>query len=102
MTSCSEKIDVNSIDESKYQSSESTLAFISDKYGNSVADSLNFADQDSTKLYVELSQATIDNASFSLAYDAKALNDYNTTHGPFGVDDDFIAFPMHVAGKLFA
>lgn len=81
MTSCSEKIDVNSIDESKYQSSESTLAFISDKYGNSVADSLNFADKDSTNLYIELSQTAIDNVSFSLTYDAKALNDYNTAHG---------------------
>lgn len=51
---CSNTIDVNGVDESGYNNPEKPLAFLTDKYGVSLRDSLLFNVEGTTKFYVNL------------------------------------------------
>lgn len=81
MFSCSNSIDLTSVDESQYHKAEQNLAFITDKYGISNADSLLFNESGSTDFYVNLRDAAATQQSFTISYDAKVLADYNAAHG---------------------
>ena len=81
VVSCSESIDVPLVPESGYKTLENNLAFITDKYGCSNQDSLVFNEKGSTDFYVNLVQAAKANEEYTLAYDAKALENYNKAHG---------------------
>ena len=81
MFSCSNSIDLTSVDESQYHKAEQNLAFITDKYGISNADSLLFNESGSTDFYVNLCDAAATQQSFTISYDAKVLADYNAAHG---------------------
>ena len=79
--SCSESIDVPLVPEGGYKPLENSLAFLTDKYGCSSQDSLVFNEKGSTDFYVNLTQAAKANEDYTLVYDAKALENYNKTHG---------------------
>lgn len=81
MFSCSNSIDLTSVDESQYHKAEQNLAFITDKYGISNADSLLFNESGSTDFYVNLCDAAATQQSFTISYDATVLADYNKAHG---------------------
>lgn len=81
MFSCSNNIDLTSVDESQYHKAEQNLAFITDKYGISNADSLLFNESGSTDFYVNLCDAAATQQSFTISYDATVLADYNKAHG---------------------
>ena len=81
MFSCSNSIELNSVDESQYHKAEQNLAFITDKYGISNADSLLFNESGSTDFYVNLCDAAATQQSFTISYDATVLADYNKAHG---------------------
>lgn len=81
MFSCSNSIDLTSVDESQYHKAEQNLAFITDKYGISNADSLLFNESGSTDFYVNLRDAAAAQQSFTISYDATVLADYNKAHG---------------------
>ena len=81
MFSCSNNIDLTSVDENQYHKAEQNLAFITDKYGISNADSLLFNESGSTDFYVNLRDAAATQQSFTISYDATVLADYNKAHG---------------------
>lgn len=81
MLSCSESIDVAGVDEQQYELNTQPLAFITDKYGASHADSLFFSDQGATDFYVNLTHAATASQTLSVAYDVTALNNYNLANG---------------------
>lgn len=81
LASCSNDIDVATVDESKYDTNVENLAFITDKYGASNCDSLIFSDNGSTDFYVNRNQAASTAASYTIAYDEQVLANYNAEHG---------------------
>lgn len=81
MASCSDSIDVRTVDENPYVTSNKALAYITDKFGMTNADSLLFNEQGSTDFYVNLNKAQASEAQFTLVYDLTALNKYNMAHG---------------------
>lgn len=78
--SCSNDIDVPGVDEGNYKAAENNLAFITDKYGCNRQDSLIFNEKGSIDFYVNLSQAATTAQEYTLAYDVKALENYNKAH----------------------
>ncbi len=81
MASCSDNIDLPAVDETSYEIANSSLAFLTDKYGASRVDSLYFSDNGSTDFYVNLSQPASTAQTFSIVYDLTALNNYNLANG---------------------
>lgn len=81
LASCSSDIDVSKVSEDPYQVNDTTLAFITDKYGMSVLDSLMFSDKGSTDIYVNLSKAAASATDFTVAYDETVLTSYNAANG---------------------
>ena len=77
---CSNTIDVNGVDESGYNNPEKPLAFLTDKYGVSLRDSLLFNVEGTTKFYVNLTAPSKDKQEYSVSYDASVLESYNTKH----------------------
>ena len=74
---CSDSIDVAHVDEAMYETSNESVAFITDKYGLSQADSLMFNEQGSTDFYVNLAKPAEKDLAFMLSYDAAVLERYN-------------------------
>lgn len=81
MVSCSDSIDVAGVSEDQYQKAGSSLAFLTDKYGLSNQDSLIFNEKGSTDFYVNVTDAPAKAQTYTIAYDATALNNYNMSHG---------------------
>lgn len=77
---CSDSIDVAHVDEAMYETSNESVAFITDKYGLSQADSLMFNEQGSTDFYVNLAKPAEKDLAFMLSYDAAVLERYNAKH----------------------
>lgn len=77
---CSNTIEVNGVDESGYNNPEKPLAFLTDKYGVSLRDSLLFNVEGATKFYVNLTAPSKDKQEYSVSYDASVLESYNTKH----------------------
>lgn len=77
---CSDSIDVAHVDEAMYETSNESIAFITDKYGLSQADSLMFNEQGSTDFYVNLAKPAEKDLAFTLSYDAAVLERYNAKH----------------------
>lgn len=78
---CSDSIDVNGVDEEIYVKPATNLAFITDKYGASNADSVFFNDSGSTDFYVNTTSAASSEQTYTIAYDATALDNYNKANG---------------------
>ncbi|SFG05445.1 BT_3987 domain-containing protein [Prevotella sp. KH2C16] len=81
MASCSESIDVAGVSEGQYQKPANRLAFLTDKYGLSNQDSLIFNEEGSTDFYVNVTDASANAQTYTIVYDATALNNYNMAHG---------------------
>lgn len=81
LASCSDDITVNGVSEDIYQEPTENLAFITDKYGASNADSLIFNETGSTDFYVNTTKAATGEQQFTIAYDATALENYNKANG---------------------
>lgn len=81
MASCSDSIDLPSMDEELYTSPTESLAFLTNKYGASNVDSLYFSDNGSTDFYVNLLKPASSAQTFTIVYDLKALNTYNMANG---------------------
>lgn len=81
LASCSEDVSLNPVDETPYTPAAGTLVFLTDKYGMSNADSIVFNNSGSTDFFVNASQAATAEQTYTLTYDAAALDRYNATHG---------------------
>ncbi|MFQ9995727.1 MAG: BT_3987 domain-containing protein [Hoylesella buccalis] len=77
---CSDSIDVAHVDEAMYETSNESVAFITDKHGLSQADSLMFNEHGSTDFYVNLAKPAEKDLAFTLSYDAAVLERYNAKH----------------------
>lgn len=82
-TACSNSINVQGVDEENYSTPEKQLAYLTDKYGASMRDSLLFNVKGATNFYVNVTTASTTKQEYSLSYDAtvlKAYNDKNKTN----------------------
>ncbi len=81
MTSCSEDVNLGSVDETPYTPAEKQLVFLTDKYGQSNADSIVFNNNGTTDFFVNINSAPTTAQTFTVSYDASALERYNAAHG---------------------
>lgn len=81
LASCSNEIDVNGVSENPYEQPAENLAFLTDKFGYSNADSLFFNERGSTDFYVNTTSAATTDQSYTVSYDLTALDNYNREHG---------------------
>ena len=81
LASCSEDVSVNPIDESPYTPAEKQLVFLTDKYGLSNVDSIVFNNSGSTDFFVNATQAGTSEQTYTVSYDASALERYNAANG---------------------
>lgn len=81
LASCSEDVSVNPIDESPYTPAAKQLVFLTDKYGYSNVDSIVFNNSGSTDFFVNATQAGTSEQTYTVSYDASALERYNAANG---------------------
>lgn len=81
LAACSDDIDVNSVNETPYEMPEGNIAFLTDKYGCSNADSIIFNEKGSTDFYVNTTEVATAEQTYTIAYDAAALANYNKANG---------------------
>lgn len=81
LAACSDNINVGSVDESPYTPSGKQLVFLTDKYGLSNVDSIVFNNSGSTDFFVNVSSATASAQTYTVSYDATALERYNAANG---------------------
>lgn len=78
---CSNEIDVNGVSETPYEKPAENIAFLTDKYGCSNADSIIFNEKGSTDFYVNTTDAAATEQTYTVSYDAAALANYNAKNG---------------------
>lgn len=81
MVGCSNEIDVNGVSEAPYEKPAENIAFLTDKYGCSNADSIIFNEKGSTDFYVNTTDAATTEQTYTVSYDAAALANYNAKNG---------------------
>ena len=81
MASCSEDVNLGGVDETPYTPAEKQLVFLTDKYGLSNADSIVFNNNGTTDFFVNINSAPTSAQTFTVSYDATALERYNAAHG---------------------
>ncbi len=81
MVGCSNEIDVNGVSETQYEKPAENIAFLTDKYGCSNADSIIFNEKGSTDFYVNTTDAATAEQTYTVSYDAAALANYNAKNG---------------------
>lgn len=81
MASCSEGVNLGNVDETPYTPAAKQLVFLTDKYGLSNADSIVFNNNGATDFFVNISAAPTTAQTFSVSYDATALERYNAANG---------------------
>lgn len=81
LASCSEDINVGDINETPYTPAAKQLVFLTDKYGLSNADSIVFNNSGSTDFFVNVTSANTSAQTYTVSYDATALDRYNAANG---------------------
>ena len=81
LASCSEDINVGDINETPYTPAAKQLVFLTDKYGLSNADSIVFNNSGSTDFFVNVTSANTSEQTYTVSYDASALDRYNAANG---------------------
>ena len=81
LASCSEDINVGDINETPYTPAAKQLVFLTDKYGLSNADSIVFNNSGSTDFFVNVTSANTSAQTYTVSYDASALDRYNAANG---------------------
>ena len=81
LASCSEDVNLGSVNEDTYKPAEKQLVFLTDKYGYSNCDSIVFNDKGSTDFFVNTTGASTSEQTFTVSYDASALERYNAANG---------------------
>lgn len=81
MASCSEDVSMNPVDETPYTPADKQLVFLTDKYGLSNVDSIVFNNSGSTDFFVNITQPAKSEQTYTVSYDAAALERYNKANG---------------------
>ena len=77
----SSDIDVATVDESKYQTSDSPVSYLESKYGTTGIDSVMFNNEGTTAFIIKSSMPGKAAVKATLSYDADILEQYNKDHG---------------------
>lgn len=81
LASCSEDVNLGGVNEDTYKPAEKQLVFLTDKYGYSNCDSIVFNDKGTTDFFVNTTGASTSEQTFTVSYDASALERYNAANG---------------------
>lgn len=79
-TACTEDITISQIDESNYTISNEQLGYVCDENGKRIFTNVEFHTEGNTTFYLNASQASTDNNTIQLFYDASVLKAYNARY----------------------
>lgn len=81
LASCADDISVGKVNEENFTPAAKPLVFLTDKYGLSNADYIVFNNNGATDFFVNITTASTAEQTFTVSYDAAALDRYNAANG---------------------